>query len=128
MVFLYLQGFHISCILLLIAKILGSLQMNQDQKIKKLLELFNRRYGIALFSILWNNHSHGAAQNLDEIYSRWQILRPSRTTFSILIREFKHAKVIRIVSGNKKSEKRRSRSLAERKRGSREAQVEHEEA
>ena len=79
--------------------------MNPDQKIKTTLELFNRRYAVALFSILWSNETRGISQNLDEIYSGWQILRPSRTTFSILVKEFERTEVIEISSGSKKSEK-----------------------
>ena len=79
--------------------------MNPDQKIKTTLELFNRRYSVALFSILWSNETRGISQNLDEIYSGWQILRPSRTTFSILVKEFERTEVIKISSGSKKSEK-----------------------
>ena len=79
--------------------------MGINQRLKSTIELFNRRYAVTLLAILWSNRQKSIEVNLDELYSGWQILRPSRTTFSTLIRDFEHLGVIRLYAGAKKSEK-----------------------
>jgi len=73
--------------------------------LKSRIPLFTRRYAIALLSMLWSNYKKGLEVNLDELYSDWQVMRPSRTTYSRLIREFSEFGVLSIKPGAKKSEK-----------------------
>ncbi len=73
--------------------------------LKSRIPLFTRRYAITLLAILWSNYKRKIEVNLDELYSDWQVLRPSRTTYSTLVREFAEWEVIDLRPGTKKSEK-----------------------
>lgn len=73
--------------------------------LKSRIPLFTRRYAITLLAMLWSNYKKKMEVNLDELYSGWQVMRPSRTTYSRLIREFEEWGVVSIETGAKKSEK-----------------------
>lgn len=73
--------------------------------LKSRIPLFTRRYAVTLLAVLWSNYKKGLRVNLDELYSDWQVMRPSRTTFSTLIKDFEEYGVISLEPGAKKSEK-----------------------
>lgn len=80
--------------------------MSEKQRMLKFsIPLFTRRYAITLLAILWSNYKRKIEVNLDELYSDWQVMRPSRTTYSTLVREFAEWEVINLRPGAKKSEK-----------------------
>lgn len=72
----------------------------------KLIEIFNRRYALALLAILLSEKKKSQnAPTLESIYNRWSQLRPSRSTFSRLINDMARNDIIYLKASEKKSAK-----------------------